>query len=136
MLTILPSIAGPRSSRTSPLDTSSPISCHHESFTTRQKATEDLEKLGPLAEPALKKVLEGQPGLETRQRVEKLIQRLESNAEPPPEQLRAIRAVRILEWLGTTESRAVLGGHAKGAPGARLTVDAQEAIERLNKRDK
>jgi hypothetical protein len=104
-------------------------------FNVRQAATDELEKLGPLAVPALKKLLEGQPALETRQRVDKLLQRLETGAEPPAEQLRAIRAVRILEWLGDADARAILDKLAKGAPGARLTVDAQEAVERLSKRD-
>lgn len=105
-------------------------------FNVRQKADEDLEKLGPLALPAFKKVLESGPALETRQRVEKLVQRLETNAEPPPDQLRAIRVVRILEWLGDADAREVLDTLAKGAAGARLTVDAQEAVERLSKRSK
>ena len=82
----------------------------------------------------MKKVLEGQPSLETRQRVDKLIQRLETNQAPPTDVLRALRAIEVLEQLGTPEAKAVIDTIAKGAPGAKLTVEAQKALERLGKK--
>jgi WD40 repeat protein len=102
-------------------------------FDARQKATEDLEKLGEQAELALKKVLEGQPALETRQRVERLLERLVTNAAPPAEIVRGTRAVWVLEKIGTPEAREVLQNLAKGAPGDKLTRDAEVALKRLAK---
>ena len=45
-----------------------------------------------------------------------------------------MRAVQVLELIGSPEARAVLGLLAKGAPGARQK--AQEALDRLAKRAK
>jgi hypothetical protein len=46
--------------------------------------------------------------------------------------LRWLRAVEVLERIGTAETRAVLGDLAKGAPPARLTREAKSAFKRLN----
>ncbi|MBL8793251.1 MAG: hypothetical protein JNM56_05050, partial [Planctomycetia bacterium] len=102
-------------------------------FDARQKATEDLEKLGEQAKPALEKVLEGQPALETRQRVERLLERLVTNAAPPADVVRNVRAVWVLEKIGTPEAREVLQTLAKGAPGDKLTREAEVALKRLAK---
>lgn len=102
-------------------------------FDARQKATEDLEKLGDLAKPALEKVLAGQPALETRQRVERLLERLVTNAAPPADIVRAARAVWVLEKIGTPEAREVLQGLAKGAPGDKVTYEAETSLKRLAK---
>src|SRR5262249_26047492 len=67
-----------------------------EKFEVRQKASLELEKLGELAQPALQKVIDAQPGLETRQRVEKLLEALFTGQAPPPDVLRNLRAGRGL----------------------------------------
>jgi hypothetical protein len=110
-----------------------------DDFTVRNKANAELEKLGPLAGPALKQTLAGKlPSLEVRRRLERLIDRLESNTITGDE-LRALRAMEILEavaWLDTAasrEARAVIASLAQGAAGARLTEDAKRAQARLDK---
>jgi hypothetical protein len=102
------------------------------SFEARAKAVQELEGLGELAYPALDKVLEGKPSLEVRKRVELILQK----PEPPKSavQLRALRAVEILERIGTAEAQQVLNSLAKGASGARLTAEAKASIGRLAKR--
>jgi hypothetical protein len=102
-------------------------------FADRKKASEALEKLGELAEPALKKALEKKPSLEVRQRLEALLKKLEGPVTSP-ESLRLIRAVEVLELASTAEARELLASLGKGAPEARLTRDARESLERLNKR--
>lgn len=104
-------------------------------FGTRQRAATELEKLGELIEPALKEALAAQPGLERRQRLELVQDRLISAAaKPPAEQLQALRAVEVLERIGTEDAREVLRKLAGGAAGARLTREARGAVERANGR--
>jgi hypothetical protein len=50
--------------------------------------------------------------------------------------VRGMRAVEVLERIGTAEARQVLQVIAQGAPGARLTREAQEALKRLAEADK
>jgi WD40 repeat protein len=54
-------------------------------------------------------------------------------AEPPPEELRQLRALEVLEWAGTPDARAALEELAKGADGAGQTRAARAALERLKK---
>src|SRR5206468_2023331 len=72
-------------------------------FEERQQAMRQLEQLAELAEPALRRALAGQPSLEYRRRVEKLLQRLEWPL-PSGEALRARRAVEVLEQIGSAEA--------------------------------
>jgi hypothetical protein len=102
-------------------------------FATRKKAADELSKLGELAEPALRKALEGEPSAEMRKQVQSLLSRLRFptyHGEP----LRALRAIQVLERIGTPKARDVLGELAKGAEGAKLTRDAKAALDRLNRR--
>lgn len=102
-------------------------------FTVRQRATEELEKLGELAADALKKVLDDKPGLEMQMRIERLLERLVTGQAPPAEQLRAMRALELLETLNTPEARATVQTVSKGAAGARLTKDAHATLNRMAK---
>jgi hypothetical protein len=104
----------------------------NDSFQVRSKAVQELEGLGELAYPALQKVLEGKPSLEVRKRVEQILEK----PEPPSsaEQLQALRAVEVLERIGTAEAREVLNSFANGASGARLTQEAKRSLERMAKR--
>jgi hypothetical protein len=103
-----------------------------ENFAVRNKALEDLEKLGELVVPALQKVLAGDPPLETRKRAEELLEKL-TGGLLSGEQLRLVRAVEALEQLGTPEARQVLETLAQGAPGALPTREAREALARLGR---
>ncbi|MBY0522324.1 MAG: hypothetical protein K2R98_02950 [Gemmataceae bacterium] len=102
-------------------------------FAVRQNASAELEKLGELAEFALKQALAAGPGLERRQRLEQLQERLITLSTYSAEQLQGLRAVEVLERIGTAEAGELLRTLAKGAAGARLTRHAQAARDRLNK---
>jgi RNA polymerase sigma factor (sigma-70 family) len=66
-------------------------------FAVRQRATEELEKLGSVVLQPLKKRLQDRPSLELRRRIEQLVHKLE---QPPTRvQLREVRAIHILEGL-------------------------------------
>jgi uncharacterized protein with WD repeat len=101
-------------------------------FLVRQKATQELADLGRSAEIVLRRALEGQPPLEVRQRVERLLLRLKTTPLSP-EQLFAERAVEVLERIGTSEARAVLESLTQAAPEAWLTREAKEALGRLKR---
>jgi hypothetical protein len=108
-----------------------------DDFATRQKAAEELEKLADRVLPAYRKALEGNPSIETRRRLEDLLDK----ATPAwwdvsGARLRSLRAVEALELAGTKEARAVLTVLAGGAAGARLTEQAKSALERLARREK
>jgi hypothetical protein len=100
-----------------------------EEFAERQRASAALARLGELAEPALRRLLVEKPSLEAYRRAERLLARLE-RGPLTPEQLRAARAVAVLERVGSAEARRVLEGLAKGAPGARLTEEAKASLRR------
>jgi WD40 repeat protein len=99
-------------------------------YLERQQAAAALEELADLAELALRKTLAGNPSLECRRRVELLLQRIEKTPTVGP-QLRVLRALAVLEWMSNPQAREVLAAIAKGAPQARQTRLAQDALDRL-----
>jgi WD40 repeat protein len=100
-------------------------------FAVRQKAMQQLETVVDQAADELRAALVQSKSAEVRQAVQRLLDRL---AEPTPEMLRAIRAVEVLEHIATPAARQLLTDLAKGAPGARLTVEAKASFERLKAR--
>ncbi|MSQ96546.1 MAG: hypothetical protein EXR98_18630 [Gemmataceae bacterium] len=102
-------------------------------FQRRSTAAAELEKLGELSIPALRKVLVNPPSVETQRRVESILDKL-TTGTLTTEQLRTVRAIQVLEWLGTPESRQVLQALAQGAPGALMTRQAQGVLDRQAKR--
>jgi HEAT repeat protein len=82
--------------------------------------------------PALKKALAAQPTLETRRRIEALLD-LVSDSNLSADNLRLVRAVEALERMATPEARMALQRLAGGAPAALGTEAAQEALRRLSK---
>jgi hypothetical protein len=103
-----------------------------DEFRRREAAAARLRELGDRAAGAMRKTLEAKPTLETRRRVEALLKALE---EPPSgETLRALRAVAVLERIGTPEARELLKELADGDPDARLTRAARASRQRLVER--
>jgi hypothetical protein len=103
-----------------------------DTFAVRKKAFEQLDRLGPAAEPALRKAREKGGSPEVRRRVEELLDRLGSrslSAEP----LRTLRALAVLEHEETPEARRLLRELAGGAAGAWLTQEAQAAQARVTR---
>lgn len=100
-----------------------------EDFATREKASDSLARLGPSAEPALRKVLADALTPEVRRRVQRLLAKLET-AQPDAEQLRTVRAIAALEYAGGVESRKLLEELAQGDYGAVALREAKAALER------
>jgi RNA polymerase sigma factor (sigma-70 family) len=104
-----------------------------DQFAAREKATEELAKLGELAEPSLRNALGHERDPEVKRRMRRLLD-ASGKGKLTPETTRQVRAAELLEWLGGAEARRLLGALAKGAPEARLTREAGAALERLRKR--
>jgi RNA polymerase sigma factor (sigma-70 family) len=102
-------------------------------FAVREKASRELEALGERAYPVLKQELTGTPTLEVRHRIERLLGRLAYPLKSP-DTIRELRAVEVLEHIGTEQAGQVLRALGKGAPGSRLTAEARASLERLAKR--
>jgi WD40 repeat protein len=96
----------------------------------RQRASEELERVGSVAVPALRQALAAKPGLEMRRRVEGLLEGSRGPV-PSPRRLREVRAVVVLERCGDAGARELLRSLAAGLPGARLTQEAKAALARL-----
>jgi WD40 repeat protein len=101
-------------------------------FPVRAQAEMELKKLEELAEAALRRALAGKPrSLDLRRRVERLLQRLDGPVASE-ERLRLLRAVEVLEHVGTPGVQA-LRRLCAGAPGAWLTREARAALGRLSR---
>jgi hypothetical protein len=103
---------------------------HSNRFALRTAAAVELAKLGEQVEPTLRQALESEPSAELRERAEALLATMRT--APPRETLRALRAIQVLERIGTPEAQHVLRKLAAGASGARQTRDAKKALERLH----
>jgi hypothetical protein len=102
-------------------------------FKTREKAMSELEALGELALPALdKKLADKTLSVEARRRMEALAQKPRTVLSGG--ELRNLRAVEVLEGIGTPDAKAVLDTLAHGGEGAVLTEQARRALARLERR--
>jgi WD40 repeat protein len=103
-----------------------------DKFVVRQTADKELEKTGESAMEAIQKALQDNLPLETRRRLERLLSKVESYPEVPSgETLRTLRAILVLERIGSAEAKSVLETISSGAAGARITEEAKGALERL-----
>jgi hypothetical protein len=87
-----------------------------------------LVRLGEGAADELRKALDVRPAVETRRRLEELLERQTSLS---PTWLQTLRAVEVLEKIGSHEAQQVLKKLAKGVAGAHLTREAGAALARL-----
>jgi WD40 repeat protein len=102
----------------------------HDRFEVREKATKELKALDERAVPALQKVLTDAPSAEVRRRAEGVLER-RGGPVTSPKKLQMLRAVTVLEAVGTPEARQLLARQASGDPAALVTVRAKAALERL-----
>ncbi len=96
-------------------------------FTRRQKATEELSKLGDAIAQNLRRALENKPSLEVRRRIQQL---LDQTRDWTVERLRDHRAIQALEHIGTRQAKEVLQQLAAGAPETLRTEEAKTALRR------
>jgi RNA polymerase sigma factor (sigma-70 family) len=100
-----------------------------DSFEIRAASVKRLKELSFQAEPTLRAALNVKPSLEQRRRIQELLA-----AAPPlptPEELRQLRALIVLERIGSPEARRLLKDAAKGPSSAHLTRQARAALSCL-----
>jgi hypothetical protein len=103
-----------------------------DEFAKRTAAYKELAELEELAEPAVHEALKQATSSEQRRRLDKLLDI--SLIARSPEKLRHLRALEVLEHIGTPEARQVLETMAKGEPEARMTREAKAALDRMRRR--
>jgi hypothetical protein len=102
-----------------------------DEFARREQATAELKRPDYRAEAALLKVLEGKPGAEVVRRAEAILAALDNRPAMPAERLRLLRALEVLERIGSEAARKHLASLAEGAPDAWLTMEARACPRRL-----
>jgi WD40 repeat protein len=106
-----------------------------EEFRRREEASRELARLGVTAEPAMRAALLGKISLEKRRRLAQLLGKLEGTRRKlSPDELAHVRAVQVLDGVGTAEARRLLARLAGGFADAPRTADAREALRRLRAR--
>ncbi len=104
-----------------------------DQFAVRERATADLEELGGSAEPALSQALAGKPSPEARRRMQQILEKL-GGFITDPQRLRTLRALMVLEQIGSPEARSVLKEVAQGPRGDTTTEAARASLRRLEGR--
>jgi WD40 repeat protein len=106
------------------------IDLDSDQFTARERAVEELKKLGAQAEPALRKALKGTPSPEARRRIESVLAS-EGIHRWPPVALQQLRAVQALEYNSTPQARHLLKALAGRNHQGPLSQQAKAARQRL-----
>jgi WD40 repeat protein len=102
-------------------------------FAVRARAEKELGR-DESALPILCHALETKLSLEARQRLSKIVQKLQAGPKGSPASLRAYRLVQLLEQIGSPSARDLLRTLSRGAEGAMLTTEAQTSLRRLGGR--
>src|SRR5262249_32372591 len=99
-----------------------------DAFEERQAATHELERTEP-ARSALEDTLRRNPSLEMRRRIETILAKFDA-APWDADAIRPMRAVLLLEQIGTPAARQLLQTLATGATSALVTEETQAALGR------
>jgi hypothetical protein len=105
-----------------------------DEFKTREAAQKELEAFGDRATGTVRELLKTDLTPEQRQRMGAVLAAPQPSQPPKGNTLRGVRAVAVLERIGSQEARGVLEKLKAGATDARLTREAREALERLGTR--
>ncbi|HEY7426604.1 MAG TPA: hypothetical protein VH682_20380, partial [Gemmataceae bacterium] len=104
-----------------------------DAFEAREAAIPELISLREWMEPMLRRTLENKPSLEVRRRLQTIL--TAPNAPlPSAKTLRLLRAIAVLEHIGTPEARRLLEKLSRGAASPE-TRQAQAALRRLRHQD-
>jgi hypothetical protein len=99
-------------------------------FEVRRAAKQRLTELGDVARDGLTRALDNNPSVEAGNQIKELLEKLD--APPEGERLRLLRAVEILEYIGSPDACRVLKRLGTGDAAASLTREAKAALDRLS----
>lgn len=103
----------------------------HDQFAKRQQAERELYLVGTAAQEALAAAREKTPDPEAKVRIERLLKRIDQDRGlPAPAERAHLRAVQVLERIGTAEARALLRRLSEGDAAALRTAAARAALRR------
>ncbi|MDB5320861.1 MAG: repeat protein [Phycisphaerales bacterium] len=102
-----------------------------DEFTARETAGKALAELGDAAATALRKAMKETQSSEVRTRVEVLLTALQQGSVTGP-RLREVRAVEVLQWVGTARAIEVLKRIADARTGSPIAASATDAAKRLS----
>lgn len=100
-------------------------------FAEREAAIKVIESAGAAATPTIRDSLNGELPIETRRRLESIVAKIDDPRSAP----RGIRALQVLELIGTSEARAILATFAAGPRETVETDEARASLDRLSARD-
>jgi WD40 repeat protein len=101
-----------------------------DKFPVRHEATKALEEIGEPAVSLLKQSAAKPPSEEMRRRIDHLLRHIAAGILHPST-LRTLRALEVLEAIGTPDAISVIEKIAAGTPTALITEDAEASLERL-----
>ncbi len=105
-----------------------------DDFDVREKASADLARIGMPALSELRRMLRTTTSAEARRRADDLLARLDADDWLPAEELRAVRAVEVLERMHTPAASKLLEDLARSAPEPDLRECARDALQRLKRK--
>jgi WD40 repeat protein len=103
-----------------------------DEFLVREKATEELAALGKAAEAALREATK-HPSLEVRRRASRLLKKITGEGVNP-KLMRTVRAIEVLERLGTPAARELLEGLGKQKLEPAVAREVRASLARLKAR--
>jgi len=103
-----------------------------DDFDKREAAARELGRLGKQAEEVLRTALAKTTSEEVRKRALPLVKALEGWVITDPDTLRVIRAIWVLERIGTQDAKMILQELARGASELRVTQEAKSAVTFLS----
>jgi hypothetical protein len=105
-----------------------------EEFAAREKASQELAALGKTVETELRQALDRSSSPEVKDRVAKLLKRLDGGPAGNRVSPRWGRAVEVLELIDNQESWRVLRAWARGPETSATAVEARAALDRLKRK--
>lgn len=103
----------------------------HDDFDVREKATQELIRLGSPVRPAVREALATTQSREVRRRATEVLEKLKGASVTSLEVLRIVRGVEVLEQINTAPTRELLQSWTRGSVPAPLTAQARMSLARM-----
>ena len=101
-----------------------------DSFAVREKATQELIRLGPAAARKARQAIATTKSREVRRRAEEVVAKIGAGSFFKPEETLVARGVEILQRIDSTASRELLESWADGPATSILTREARSTLGR------